>query len=48
MSAASLTVYRDSVNDLKEFYSIRIKDQWRVIIMWIDGEVHDVRIVDYH
>jgi toxin HigB-1 len=34
--------------DLKEFYSIRINDQWRVIFRWIDGEAHDVRIVDYH
>jgi toxin HigB-1 len=32
---------------LKSFYSIRINDQWRVI-RWIDGEPHDVRIVDYH
>ena len=34
--------------DLKEFYSIRINDQWRVIFKWIQGEAHDVRIVDYH
>jgi proteic killer suppression protein len=34
--------------ELKEFYSIRINDQWRVIFKWIDGEPHDVRIVDYH
>jgi toxin HigB-1 len=34
--------------DLKEFYSIRINDQWRVIFKWIDGEAHEVRIVDYH
>jgi proteic killer suppression protein len=34
--------------DLKEFYSIRINDQWRVIFKWINGEPHDVRIVDYH
>ena len=33
---------------LKYFYSIRINDQWRVIFRWIDGEAHDVRIVDYH
>ena len=33
---------------LKEFYSIRINDQWRVIFKWVDGEAHDVRIVDYH
>lgn len=34
--------------DLKDFHSIRINDQWRVIFRWIDGEAHDVRIVDYH
>ena len=34
--------------ELKEFYSIRINDQWRVIFKWIDSEPHDVRIVDYH
>jgi toxin HigB-1 len=34
--------------DLKEFYSIRINDQWRLIFKWINGEPHEVRIVDYH
>ena len=34
--------------DLKEFCSIRINDQWRVIFKWIQGDAHDVRIVDYH
>ena len=34
--------------DLKEFHSIRINEQWRVIFKWIDGEPHEVRIVDYH
>jgi proteic killer suppression protein len=34
--------------DLKEFHSIRINDQWRIIFRWIDGEPHDVRIIDYH
>lgn len=33
---------------LRNFYSIRINDQWRVIFRWVDGEAHDVRIVDYH
>ena len=28
--------------------SIRINDQWRVCFHWIDGEAHDVAIVDYH
>jgi toxin HigB-1 len=34
--------------NLKDFHSIRINDQWRVIFKWIDGEPHQVRIVDYH
>ena len=36
------------LGDLKEFYSIRIDRQWRVIFKWINGEPHEVRIVDYH
>jgi toxin HigB-1 len=34
--------------DLKDFHSIRVNDQWRVIFKWIDGDPHEVRIVDYH
>jgi proteic killer suppression protein len=34
--------------NLKDFHAIRINDQWRVIFKWINGEPHDVRIVDYH
>jgi proteic killer suppression protein len=34
--------------DLKDFLSIRINDQWRLIFKWIDGEPHEVRILDYH
>jgi proteic killer suppression protein len=34
--------------DLKDYHSIRINDQWRVIFKWIDGEPDEVRIVDYH
>jgi proteic killer suppression protein len=34
--------------DLKEFYSIRINDQWRVVFRWADGHAHEVTIVDYH
>lgn len=34
--------------DLKDYYSIRINDQWRVVFRWIDSEAHDVSIVDYH
>ena len=34
--------------DLRGFYWIRINEQWRVIFRWLDGEPHQVRIVDYH
>ncbi len=33
---------------LKDFYSIRVNDQWRVIFQWRGGNAHEVRIVDYH
>ena len=32
----------------KGYYSIRINDQWRICFRWIDGDAHDVEIVDYH
>ena len=34
--------------DLVGFYSIRVNDQWRIIFGWVDGDAHDVQIVDYH
>ena len=34
--------------DLKEYYSIRINDQWRIIFKWNNGNASDVEIVDYH
>lgn len=34
--------------NLKEFYSIRINDQWRIVFRWLDGNAAEVRIVDYH
>ena len=33
---------------LKDFYSIRINNQWRIIFKWNDGQSEDVKIVDYH
>jgi toxin HigB-1 len=33
---------------LKEFYSIRINDQWRIIFKWKAGNAFDVEIIDYH
>ena len=33
---------------LKDFYSIRINDQWRVIFIWNNGNASNVEIIDYH
>ena len=33
---------------LKEFYSIRINNQWRIVFKWIDDNSHEVYITDYH
>ncbi|ACO78940.1 Plasmid maintenance system killer protein [Azotobacter vinelandii CA] len=29
-------------------HSIRINEQWRICFRWVDGDAHDVEIVDYH
>lgn len=34
--------------DLRGFHSIRVSDQWRVVFRWVDGDAHDVSVVDYH
>ena len=34
--------------DLKDFYSIRINSQWRIIFHWDSGNAFEVKIVDYH
>jgi proteic killer suppression protein len=34
--------------NLKDFYSIRINNQWRIIFIWENGNASDVEIVDYH
>ena len=33
---------------LKEFYSIRINSQWRIIFKWNSGNTSEVKIIDYH
>lgn len=33
---------------LSGFHAIRVNDQWRLIFKWIDGDAHEVAIVDYH
>jgi proteic killer suppression protein len=34
--------------NLKEFYSIRINNQWRIIFIWKNGNAGEVEIIDYH
>lgn len=34
--------------NLKEYYSIRINDQWRIIFHWNNGQASEVEIIDYH
>jgi proteic killer suppression protein len=34
--------------NLKELYSIRINDQWRIVFKWSDGNASEVSIMDYH
>ena len=33
---------------LKDFYSIRINDQWRIAFKWNAGNAFEVEITDYH
>lgn len=32
----------------KDFYSIRINNQWRIIFKWKNGNAFEVKVVDYH
>lgn len=32
----------------KDYHSIRINDQWRIIFKWHNGHSFDVEIIDYH
>jgi len=34
--------------DLREFYSIRINKQYRIIFKFEDENAYDVKIIDYH
>jgi proteic killer suppression protein len=33
---------------LKDYFSIRINDQWRIIFKWESGNAIDIEIIDYH
>ena len=32
----------------KDFYSIRINEQWRITFSWQSGNASEVKIIDYH
>ena len=34
--------------NFKEYHSIRINDQWRIIFKWAKGHSTNVEIIDYH
>lgn len=34
--------------NLKDFNSIRINDQWRIIFKWMGDSAYEVKILDYH
>ena len=34
--------------DLKEYYSIRINNKWRIIFQWKNSNAEQVEITDYH
>jgi proteic killer suppression protein len=36
------------VGKLKQYYSIRMNDKWRIIFIWNNGSASEVEIIDYH
>ena len=34
--------------NLRDYYSIRINKQWRIVFKWHNGNASDVKIIDYH
>jgi toxin HigB-1 len=34
--------------ELKDYYSIRINDQWQIIFIWNNTNAEEVEIIDYH
>jgi proteic killer suppression protein len=32
----------------KEYYSIRVNGQWRILFRWNNGNADEVRLIDYH
>ncbi|HCR86174.1 MAG TPA: plasmid maintenance system killer [Alphaproteobacteria bacterium] len=36
------------LGDRKNFYSIRVNIQWRIVFKFDDGDFYDVEFIDYH
>ena len=34
--------------NLKDAYSIRVNEQWRIIFQWNNGNAFEVKLIDYH
>jgi proteic killer suppression protein len=34
--------------NLKEYYSIRVNNQWRIIFKWHENNAYQVELIDYH
>ena len=34
--------------EFRDFYSLRINAQWRIIFRWESGKAHAVQVTDYH
>lgn len=34
--------------DLKGYYAVTVKTNWRIIFRFEGGDAHDVKLVDYH
>ena len=34
--------------DLKDFYSVEVSGNWRIIFRFGDGQASDINLVDYH
>ena len=34
--------------ELRDFYSMRVNEQWRLVFRWEKNGAHDVRLMDYH
>jgi proteic killer suppression protein len=32
----------------QDFNWIRINDHWRIVFRWVNGDAHDVQVMDYH